>query len=123
MHIPESAYSANEFSSPATVVFVAEITCILCAREVGIAVDRRWPPVGTVLIQPVGSKILSRVELHRLRCPDCGGNTSTEEVTIRLLRRERPIDWKREERPRRGRPPKWFVEQRRAAGMSDRDTA
>jgi hypothetical protein len=123
MHIPESAYLSDEFLSPATTVFVAEITCILCAREVGIAVDTRWPPAGTVLIQMEGSTVLRRVELRRLRCPDCGGNTSTDEVTTRLLRRERTIDWRNEERPRRGRPPKWLVEQRKAAAMSERRTA
>src|SRR2546428_5195883 len=123
MHIPESAYVSDEFRSPTVTVFVAEVTCILCAREVGIAVDTRWPPVGTVLIQMDGSNVLRRVELRRLRCPDCGGNTSTDEVTTRLLRRERSIDWKREERPRRGRTPKWLSEKRKADGMSGPRTA
>src|SRR5947207_3040595 len=109
MHIPESAYSSDEFAKPATTVFVAEITCILCSRDIGTAVDTCWPPVGTVLIQLEGSNMLHRVEVRRLRCPDCGGNTSATEVTTRLLRRERSVNWK-DERPRRGRPPKWLVE-------------
>ena len=114
MLIPESVYRSDEFPAPATTVFVAEISCIMCSREVGIAVEARWPPVGTVLIQLEGSRVLQRVELRHLRCPDCGGNTSPTEVTMRLLRRERPLDWQQEGQPRRGRPPKWLALQRAA---------
>ena len=56
--------------------------------------------------------MLRRIELDRLRCPDCGGNTEATEVTPRLLRRER-VDWRdwtaresgdrRSGLPRRGR--------------------
>lgn len=116
MFIPEPAYRSEEFSSAATPVFVAEISCILCCREVGIAIDVRWPPVGSVLVQLEGTRTLRRVELRRLRCPDCGGNTSPTEVTTRLLRRERPVDWQQAEQPRRGRPPKWLVARRATRG-------
>src|SRR6266568_1971999 len=111
MLIPESAYRSDEFPRPAMTVFVAEIACILCARVVGTAIDTRWPPLSTVLIQTEGSAVLRRVELTRLRCEVCGGNTSATEVKRRLLRRERAIDWQREQ-PRRGRPPKWLLAER-----------
>lgn len=118
MLIPECVYRSDEFPSGATTVFVADIACILCSRTVGTAIDRRWPPIVSVLFQFVGTNVLRRVELSRLRCPDCGGNTSAAEVTARMLRRESAIDWQRDQ-PRRGRPPKWLVEQRRAAECKD----
>ena len=118
MFIPESAYRSAEIHSTATTrtrrtVFVADITCVMCSRFVGTAIDTRWPPVNTVLIQLEGSTVLQRIELDRLRCPECAGNTAPTEVTTRLLRRERPID-AQEEKPRRGRPPRWLVAQRAA---------
>jgi len=119
--IPESAYGSTELPSPSTTtrktttVFVADITCILCSREIGIAVAPNWPPVISVLVQLEGSAVLRRIALDRLRCPDCGGNSAPSEVTTRLLRHERPIDWQ-EEQPRRGRPPRWLVAQRTAGG-------
>src|SRR4030081_3185577 len=96
MFIPESAYSSTEVPSPTTTtrttttVFVAEVTCVMCSRLVGTAVETHWPPVNSVLIQVEGSAVLRRIALQRLRCPDCGGNTAPTEVTTRLLRRERP---------------------------------
>ena len=121
MFIPESAYGSTELPSPptatrkTTTVFVADITCILCSREIGTAVAPNWPPVISVLVQLEGSPVLRRVALDQLRCPDCGGNSAPSEVTTRLLRHERPIDWQ-EEQPRRGRPPRWLVAQRTAGG-------
>ena len=122
MLIPESAYRSDEFPAPATTVFVAEITCLMCTRVVGTAIDLRWPPLMTVLIQMEGSRVLRRVELRHLRCADCGGNTSASEVTRRLLRRERAIDWQRDQ-PRRGRPPKWLVAERVARQSGSKKTA
>ena len=119
MFIPESAYGSTELPSPSTTtrktttVFVADITCILCSREIGTAVAPKWPPVISVLVQLEGSAVLRRIALDRLRCPDCGGNSAPSEVTTRLFRHERPIDWQ-EEQPRRGRPPRWLIAQRTA---------
>src|SRR5260370_29799583 len=87
-----------------TTVFVADITCILCSRLIGTAVDPYWPPVCSVLIQLEGSSALRRIALDRLRCPDCGGNTPPTEVTKRLLRPEPPSDLQQEQ-PRPRRPP------------------
>jgi hypothetical protein len=99
-------------------VFVAEIACIMCTAVVGTVIDTRWPPVLTVLIEFDGSRVLRLVEVDRLRCPSCGGNTEATEVTPRLLRRDR-VDW-RLERSQVGRPPKWLAAQRAAARPSDR---
>jgi hypothetical protein len=118
MHIPESVFRSDAFPAPTTPVFVAEIACIMCTAVVGTAIDTRWPPVLTVLLELEGSRVLRRVELDRLRCPHCGGNTEATEVTPRLLRRDR-VDW-RLDRPRVGRPPKWLAAQRAAARPSNR---
>ena len=132
MFIPESAHRSSEFAQTQTpppsssststtttstnrmTVFVAEIACIMCSRTVETAIDACWPPAGSVLLQAEGSTVLRRIQLNRLRCPDCGGNTEATEVTTRLLRRERPIDWQNDQ-PHRGRPPRWLVAQRAVA--------
>lgn len=121
MFIPEPAYRSDEFSALATRVFVAEIACILCTRVIGTAIDTRWPPLNTVLIQMEGSAVLRRVELSRLRCDVCGGNTSPTEVTRRLLRHEGASD-REIDQPRRGRPPKWLVEARAARASASTRT-
>jgi hypothetical protein len=46
-----------------------------------------------------------------LRCSRCGGALYTETVEA-VIRHEDPDDSQREA-PRRGRPPKWLVEERR----------
>jgi hypothetical protein len=100
-------------------VFVAEIGCLLCGREAGVAVSQHWPPAGPILLQAPGAQTTTLVRAGwRLRCGVCGGNTAANEVRTRTVRLEPAIDW-REVRPRRGRPPKWLVEQRRAAAITD----
>ena len=96
-------------------VFVAEIVCVLCGREAGIAVAEHWPPTGPILFQPPDKQAATHLHAWwRLRCAVCGGNTAANEVATRTVRLEPAIDW-REVRPPRGRPPKWLLEQRRAA--------
>jgi len=94
---------------------VAEIACLLCARPVGTVRADRWPPNNLVLFQPAGSSTAGPITIWRLRCPVCGGNTAADEITVRMIRLERPTDWQAD-RPRRGRPPKWLVRQRQAGG-------
>jgi hypothetical protein len=94
-------------------IFVAVITCRLCARPVGTARSHQWPPNAPILFQPADSPSASLVVAWwRLRCGMCGGNTAVTELTTRTIRVEQSIDW-RSEQPCRGRPPKWLVEQRR----------
>lgn len=116
-----SSQPVNVPSSPAPVpacqrMFVAEIACLLCARPVGTARANRWPPTGLVLFQPASSSTASPLAtIWRLRCPVCGGNTAVNELTVRTVRLEAPIDWQAD-RPRLGRPPKWLVRLRQASG-------
>jgi hypothetical protein len=97
-------------------LFVAEIVCLMCGREAGTAAAEHWPPTGPIFFQPPDTATISLVRAWwRIRCTACGGNTAAREVTIRTVRIEPAIDW-RTDRPRRGRPPKWLVEQRRSDG-------
>jgi hypothetical protein len=52
-----------------------------------------------------------QVGVGRMRCPRCGGSLYVDQVEI-VDRRIEPIEWE-DDGPRRGRPPKWLVEQRR----------
>ena len=108
--------------SPRTVRRVPRITvefgCLMCSRDFGILVCEAIPACGAVDIQqPGGFRIQISVEqLRYLRCTSCGGSILPTEITREEVRVERRIDWS-EERPRRGRPPKWLVEQRRQNGQ------
>jgi len=98
-----------------------EFGCLMCAREFGVLVCAALPVGGVVTIeQPGGFHIeLSIEQLRCLRCATCGGSVLPTEITCEEVRVERRINWA-EDRPRRGRPPKWLVEQRRreAAGRN-----
>ena len=98
-------------------LFVAEIVCLLCGRDTGTAMAEHWPPTGPILFQPPDAPRPSVVRAWwRVRCPACGGNTTAAEVTRRTIRVE-TVDWNAES-PRRGRPPKWLVEQRHGSGLT-----
>jgi hypothetical protein len=109
-NVPPSARPAPQRQR----LFVAEITCLLCGRQVGTARAERWPPAGSVLFRSVDSSIEGQVAtISRLRCPVCGGNTTVDELTEHTVRVESPTEWQ-DESKRRGRPPKWLVELRKA---------
>ena len=91
---------------------LVDLKCYMCGaiagsieREQGAATPRvsleRGGNVGTI----------EAWQTSRLRCPRCGGSVYVDHVEI-VDRRIEPLDWE-EEGPRRGRPPKWLVEQRR----------
>jgi hypothetical protein len=75
---------------------LADLKCLMCGATVGEIERER------------GSRI-PRVDIQR--CPRCGGSVYVDQVEI-VLRRTEPLEWE-DEGPRRGRPPKWLVEQRR----------
>jgi hypothetical protein len=95
-------------------VLVAEIVCLLCGRSTGTALAEHWPPTGPILFRPPDAETPAVVRAWwRLRCAICGGNTAASEVTTRTVRLEPAHDW-REEKPRRGRPPRCLAELRQA---------
>jgi len=92
-------------------VIVVEVTCLLRARPVSTATADRWPPGGSVLLQPTGAPgVRPLTAWWRLRCPVCGGNTAASGLVVRTTHLEPPTDWQKE-RPRRGRPPKRLAAQ------------
>jgi hypothetical protein len=92
--------------------WVAELQCFLCGSFAGtIECDRKplphhgiWRPVGEAKAQAVP-------DWRQLRCRRCGGALFAE--SVEMVQRRDPAEELRREVPRRGRPPRWLVEQRR----------
>src|SRR5215208_7928464 len=83
---------------------LADLKCYMCGATAGsIERERGTSP------SPIG--------VGRQRCPRCGGSLYVDQVEI-VDRRFEPVEWE-DEGPRRGRPPKWLVEQRRRKHESD----
>jgi DNA-directed RNA polymerase subunit RPC12/RpoP len=91
---------------------LADLKCYMCGAAAGSIERERGSTIPTVAIERGGQ--LGRIrasETSRLRCPRCGGSVYVDQVEI-VDRRIEPVEWE-DEGPRRGRPPKWLVEQRR----------
>jgi hypothetical protein len=93
--------------------YLAELQCFLCGSLAGsIEIDRKplppygiWHPAGGEAPQPVA-------DWRQLRCGRCGGALFAESIEA-ILKPDPDDDELQREMPRRGRPPKWLVEQRR----------
>lgn len=127
IQITDSSQPASTPVSSRTVRRVPRITvefgCLMCSRDFGILVCTSLPVCGTITIeQPGGFRIDIAVDqLRFLRCPTCRGSILPTEIIREEVRVERRIDWTKE-RPKRGRPPKWMVEQRRR-NVQERDAS
>jgi hypothetical protein len=94
--------------------YVADLQCFLCGSLAGtIESDRKpLPPHG--VWRPAGGGPAQRVaDWRSLRCQRCGGALFAESVEA-VFRHDEAEELRREA-PRRGRPPKWLVEERRRA--------
>jgi hypothetical protein len=92
---------------------VGDLVCHLCGTTAGSIESERRPLPPTVRFTPVGaSRPLALLDWRRLRCPRCRGGLFVENLDL-VRRRVEPLNVFEEERPRRGRPPKWLVEKRR----------
>ena len=99
--------------SPPIRVIRADLRCLLCTRALGVLEAQRWPTSDPVLIRPYGSaSAVQAAEWWNLRCPTCGGNAYPDEVEEVPVQ---PIFSREDVKARRGRPPRWLVEQRQAA--------
>ncbi len=106
------AESPGEEQGPGRTAYRAELQCFLCGSLAGsIETDRKpLPPYG--VWHPAGGGRSRRIaDWRSLRCPRCGGALYAE--SIEAVVRHDDADELRREVPRRGRPPKWLVEERR----------
>jgi hypothetical protein len=101
------------------VRFTAELSCLLCGRSHGsLDGGNSWPPQGSaLLLRPGDAHAMPVAGWWRLRCTTCGGALMTSEVTSHTIRSTVAVDWATVG-IRRGRPPKWLVDERGAAAAS-----
>jgi hypothetical protein len=109
--------TTSERPKPARVAtyFVVELACILCSRSVGAFRSATWPGPLSVQINRAGAAPIAVDDWRQLRCDHCGGSVLPAEIERHTIRIESRIDWE-EDKPRRGRPPKWLAEERARAG-------
>lgn len=95
------------------IYLVADLKCYLCGGVLGsIESEQQKILPRRVLFREVGEKEGHMVDNWRqLRCQRCGGPTFLDDADV-VTRRVERVDWI-EDRPRRGRPPKRLLEQRR----------
>jgi hypothetical protein len=105
------AESQSEDQSAGRTAYVAELQCFLCGSTAGSIESERKPLPPYGVWQPAGGGARQRVaDWHQLRCGRCGGALFAEAVEA-IVRHDESEELRREV-PRRGRPPKWLVEQR-----------
>ena len=93
-------------------VLVADVKCYLCGASSGSVESEKQPLPRSVNYRPAGAKeAMPVLDWRRLRCERCNGPIYLDETEV-VTRRVENVDWL-EDRPRRGRPPKRLVEERR----------
>jgi hypothetical protein len=96
--------------------FVADLKCYMCGSVAG-SIESEQSLTGTgpgspVLLRQAGRETAAQVaNWRRLRCDRCGGPLFLDETDV-ITRRYDEYNWL-DERPRRGRPPKRLIEERR----------
>ena len=104
-------------NTPIRVFVEADVKCFHCGQIVGVTRSDRGEPRARSTFLATGAT--DEVALRRLgdvRCPRCGGPTYLDEFQTRYELGH--IDFNDDvddERPRRGRPPKWLADLRRGA--------
>jgi hypothetical protein len=97
--------------------FVADLKCYMCGSVSGsIESEQTLTPHGrsrapVLLRQPGETKMTPVDDWRRLRCVRCAGPLFLDESDV-IIRRTDAYNWL-DERPRRGRPPKRLLEERR----------
>jgi hypothetical protein len=96
--------------------FVADLKCYMCGSVSGsIESEQSFTSSGAggpVVLRQAGSQQPMQVANWRqLRCDRCGGPLFLDEAEV-VTRRYEDYNWL-DERPRRGRPPKRLIEERR----------
>ena len=106
------------FSKPLRrTFFVADLKCYMCGGVSGSIESEQSLTGGTAVAGPVlfrkaaSDQPIQIINWQRLRCDRCGGPLFLDETDI-VTRRYDQYNWL-DERPRRGRPPKRLIEERR----------
>ena len=110
--------STESFSKPLRrTFFVADLKCYMCGSVVGSVEseqDLTAAPHSArlVLVRQSGhDQPTTMLNWRHLRCDRCGGPLFLDESDV-VTRRYEEYNWL-DERPRRGRPPKRLIEERR----------
>jgi hypothetical protein len=107
-----AAMSDTEAERVGRTVYAAELQCFLCGHLAGsIETDRKPLPAYGVWRPAGGGDPLRVADWRQLRCGRCGGALFAE--SFEAVVKDDADEALRREIPRRGRPPKWLVEQRR----------
>ena len=113
--------NSETYSKPIRqTVFVADLKCYMCGGVAG-TIESEQALNGTVtggprpvlLRQPGQAQAIQVLDWRRLRCSRCAGPLYLDESDV-ITRRIDEYNWL-DERPRRGRPPKRIIEERRRA--------
>lgn len=106
---------SNEIARPTLRTYVmADVKCYLCGSINGTIECASQPFPRSVVFRKLGTtkeQPAEVVEWRRLRCARCGGPTFLDDPDV-VTERTESYNWL-QERPRRGRPPKRLVEERR----------
>jgi hypothetical protein len=109
---------ASSFAKPERrTYYVADLKCYMCGSLAGSIESERpltsaQTPGTSVSLRRAGHPQPTQVvNWQRLRCDRCGGPLFLDEADV-ITRRYEEYNWL-DERPRRGRPPKRLIEERR----------
>jgi len=97
--------------------FVADLKCYMCGSVAGSIESEQSltvapsVPRAVVLRRGANDQGMQVLNWRSLRCERCGGPLFVDEVEV-ITRRYEDYNWT-DERPRRGRPPKRLIEERR----------
>jgi len=113
-----SPEQANPWMKPERrTFFVADLKCYMCGSVSGSIESEQSLTGATQTGSPVYLRQAGRDQAvqidswRRLRCDRCGGPLFLDETDV-ITRRYEEYNWL-DERPRRGRPPKRLIEERR----------
>jgi hypothetical protein len=113
-----SAEQPITFAKPSRhTIYTADLKCYMCGSVAGSieseqALTSAAGPARPVLLRQSGSdQPIAIANWRRLRCDRCGGPLFLDEAEV-ITRRYENYNWL-DERPRRGRPPKRLIEERR----------
>lgn len=110
--------SETAFTKPVRrTFFVADLKCYMCGSVSGSIESEQSLTANASLARPVllrrpgRAQAVSVLDWKQLRCDRCGGPLFLDESDV-VTRRYDEYNWL-DERPRRGRPPKRLIEERR----------